>query len=200
MKLLLFSDVHISRTSCENLVRLSEEADLVIGAGDFSTFSRDCDETIGWLSGIEKPAVLVPGNSESDQELSKSCQQWPSAVVLHGKGIELNGISFFGIGGGIPVTPFGPRSYDFTEAEALKLLEDYTGGGILISHSPPEGVLDMSSARRHLGSRTIREVILERSPRLVVCGHIHESAGRSKRLGKTVVVNAGPGGLFYEYR
>jgi Icc-related predicted phosphoesterase len=114
--------------------------------------------------------------------------------------MNLYGISFFGIGGGIPVTPFGPRSYDFTEEDALELLQDYTGGGILISHSPPEGILDLSSSGKHLGSRTIREVIWERAPRLVVCGHIHESAGRTEKLGETVLVNAGPAGMFYEYK
>jgi Icc-related predicted phosphoesterase len=199
MKLLLFSDVHISRTSCTNLVRLSGEADLAIGAGDFSTFSRDCGETISLLKGIQIPAVLVPGNSESYEELADACRQWPSAKVLHGSGIRLNDIPFFGIGGGIPVTPFGPRSYDFTELEALELLRDYAGGGILISHSPPEGTLDISSSGKHLGSSAIRKIILQGSPKLVVCGHIHESAGRMAKLGQTVVINAGPEGMFYEY-
>ncbi|MBR9999529.1 MAG: metallophosphoesterase family protein [Cyclobacteriaceae bacterium] len=200
MKLLLFSDVHENRSHCENLVRMSREADLVIGAGDFGTLRRGIGKTIGWLSGINKASIIVPGNSESYEELKEASKEWPSAVVLHGTGKVLMGISFFGVGGGIPVTPFGPRSYDFSEEEAENLLIDCPEGGVLIVHSPPKGIVDISSSGQHLGSRTIRKIIMERSPSLVVCGHIHESGGRVEKLCETVVVNAGPGGMYFDFR
>ncbi len=47
-----------------------------------------------------------------------ACRNWKSAHVLDGTQIAIDGITFFGIGGGIPVTPFGSWSYDFTEKEA----------------------------------------------------------------------------------
>lgn len=199
MKLLLFSDIHTNRDHCLNLVLMSSEADLVIGAGDIGSLRRDIEKTVEWLSEIDKPAILVPGNAESYEELHDACKIWPSAVVLHGNGIERDGITFFGVGGAIPVTPFGSWSYDFSEEEAEVLLEECPVDSVLISHSPPYGILDVSARGQHLGSRAVRKMIEKKIPRLVVCGHIHESGGKMEKLGKTTVANAGPYGLYYDF-
>ena len=199
VKLLLFSDVHTNKDHCLGLVRMSRKADIVIGAGDIGSLRMGLEKTIQWLSGIEIPTLLVPGNAESFDELEKACKIWPSATVLHGTGIELEGISFFGIGGGIPVTPFGSWSFDFTEEEAEALLSKFPENGVLITHSPPEGILDLSSKGQHLGSIAVRKVIEHKFPHLVVCGHIHESGGKMEKLGNTTVVNAGPYGLYYDF-
>ena len=104
----------------------------------------------------------------------------------------------FGIGGGIPITPFGSWSYDFTEEQATELLADCPDDTVLISHSPPKNILDRSSSGLHLGSEVVRKVIMEKNPRLVVCGHIHESSGRIENYENTVVINAGPEGVIHE--
>jgi Icc-related predicted phosphoesterase len=198
MKLLLFSDIHTDKNHAQNLVNMSAKADLVIGAGDYGSLRRGINKTIQWLSEINKPTVLVSGNAESYEELKKACSQWPSATVLHGTDVERLGITFFGIGGGIPITPFGSWSYDLTEEEAAALLINCPEDAALTSHSPPEGILDVSSAGKHLGSKSIRQAIEQKSPRLVVCGHIHESGGKRYTFGETTVINAGPRGIFYE--
>ena len=199
MKLLLFSDLHSDFSAASKLVATSKDVDVVVGAGDFCVGRRGLAKIIGALAPIEKPSVLVPGNSESAEELQEACRLWPSAHVLHGSRATIGGIDFFGIGGGIPVTPFGSWSYDFTEDEAAALLRDCPSQGILVSHSPPKGLLDCSSDGRHLGSRAVRETVDIKRPILVVCGHIHASSGRRVQLESTVVVNAGPDGVVYEY-
>lgn len=198
IKLLLFSDIHLNESYCQKLVKMSGEVDIVIGAGDYGSLRMGINKTIRWLSAIEKPAILVPGNAESEKELTDACIEWPSAKVLHGKEIELQGIKFFGLGGGIPVTPFGSWSWDFSEEQAEVLLKDFPDHGVLISHSPPNGILDVSSSGKHLGSLSVRKVIEEKKPKLVVCGHIHESNGRMEKLADTIIINAGPQGVFYE--
>lgn len=198
MKMLLFSDVHLNKVYCERLCTLSEEVDVVVGAGDFGSIRRGTDECISWLSKINKPSVLVPGNAESFEELEDACCQWPMARVLHGSQTEIEGITFFGIGGGIPITPFGSWSYDFTEPEAANLLEKCSKGAVLISHSPPFGLLDVSSHGQHLGTTSVRQAVEEKSPILVVCGHIHESSGKITKLKGIDIVNAGPKGYLYE--
>ncbi len=177
---------------------MSGEVDIVVGAGDYCSLRRNLDQVIDWLSVINRPTILVPGNSESYEELMKACEDWSSAIVLHGNGLEMDGISFFGIGGGIPVTPFGSWSYDFSEEEAEDLLKDCPNHAVLISHSPPKGILDRSSIGLHLGSKTIRKTIETKSPRLVVCGHIHESGGKTAQVGGTTVLNAGPKGMIFD--
>ena len=197
MKLLLFSDLHCSTRAARSLVERAKNADIIIGAGDFGVARRRIGDTINVLRAISKPAILVPGNAESDIELRKACRSWPSAHVLHGTSITIDGITFFGLGGGIPVTPFGAWSFDLTEENAAKMLEPCPKSCVLITHSPPKGAVDVSSRGRSLGSIAIRHIIEEKTPQLVVCGHIHDCAGQHAYLGKTPVVNAGPGG--YEW-
>ena len=198
MKLLLFSDLHSDFPSAAKLVELSLKVDVVVGAGDYCLARRGLDDIIAALSPIPKPTVLVPGNAESHEELARACRSWPNASVLHGNQTTLDDVTFYGIGGGIPITPFGAWSYDFSEDEAKKMLQDLQSGGVLISHSPPKGILDMSSDGRSLGSEAVRESIGIKKPELVVCGHIHGSAGQIARVGSTNVINAGPDGIIWE--
>ena len=199
MKLLLFSDLHSNFRTAERLVELSKDVDIVVGAGDFCNVRRGLEKIIKALARIDKPAVLVPGNSESDDELAMACRSWKSAHVLHGRQTNIDGISFFGIGGGIPVTPFGSWSYDFTEDEALELMHDCPQGGVLVSHSPPKGILDLSSDGRNLGSEAVKQTVVKKKPGLVVCGHIHGSSDRMDRFEETIVINAGPRGIIHDY-
>ena len=198
MKLLAFSDLHSDFRMAAKLVELSSTVDMVVAAGDFCVARQGLDEIIATLSAIQKPTVLVPGNSESSEELLQACQLWECAHVLHGSQVTIDEVAFYGIGGGIPITPFGAWSYDFSEDEARDLLRDCPTGGVLVSHSPPWGVLDVSSGGRKLGSQAVRKTIDRKQPELVVCGHIHGSAGQIERIDKTTVINAGPRGIIWD--
>ena len=200
MKLLVFSDVHADLRAAANLVERAAEVDVVIGAGDYGMPGRGLGEMINALMKIEKPTVLVSGNCENTEELKSACRAWQNAHVLHGEQVTIEGMSFYGIGGGIPVTPFGSWSYDFSEDEASQLLTDCPSGGVLVSHSPPKGILDISSDGRSLGSTALRDAIIVKTPLLVICGHIHASAGKIDRSGKTTIINAGPGGILWKLK
>ena len=147
MKLLLFSDVHGNLDQCRQLADTAqrESVDLVIGAGDFGNLRRGLEKTIRALKAITQPTFVVPGNSESDAELQDACRLWPAATMLHGSGVTVDQVDIWGVGGGIPVTPFGAWSYDFTEAQAEQLLASCPRGAILITHSPPKGAVDADS-------------------------------------------------------
>ncbi len=198
MKLLLFSDIHSNIRAASNLVDLSDDVDVVVGAGDYCIARRGLDEIIEVLKKIKKPTVLVPGNSESKKELNTACRSWENVHVIHGSQVVIAGTPFYGIGGGIPITPFGAWSYDFTEAEALELLRDCPSAVVLVSHSPPKGILDLSPDGRNLGSDAVRETIRIKTLKLVTCGHIHGSAGRVDYSGETPIINAGPKGIVWD--
>ena len=198
MKLLLFSDLHTNVAAAQRLVELSRDAEVVIGAGDFASARRGLSIGIEVLRQIQKPTVLVPGNNESYDELVNACSGWANAHVLHGKGIELAGVPFFGIGGGIPITPFGAWSFDFSEDDATRLLSECPAGAVLVSHSPPKGAVDQSASGQSLGSTAVRDAVVRLKPRLVVCGHIHASAGQQAYINNTPVINPGPDALFVE--
>lgn len=198
MKLLLFSDVHSDLPAVADIVRRSKSVDAVVCAGDLCNAHQKLGRVVDLLKAINKPTVLVAGNNETTKELTEACVGWPSAVVLHDTGAEVLGVPFFGVGGGIPVTPFGSWSYDFNETEAEKLLAGCPAGGVLVTHSPPFGTLDVSGSGKSLGSTAIRAAMERCRPKLLVCGHIHGSGGKSEQAGDTLVVNAGPYGVVVE--
>ena len=195
MKLLLFSDLHADADAARAIAARAGEADVLVGAGDFGNVRTRLGECIDLLRSIDRPTVLVAGNNESTEELAEACRDWPSARVLHGTSATIGGVTFFGLGGGVPVTPFGAWSYDFTEEQAAALLADCPPGCVLVSHSPPKGAVDVSSRGKSLGSTAVREAVERVRPALVVCGHIHDCAGQHATVGTTPVVNAGRGGV-----
>ncbi len=197
MKLLLFSDVHCSGPSVERLVVLAAQADVLVGAGDFGTMRRGTADTLAPFRQVDRPQVFVPGNAESVEELRESVT-WPHGHVLHASGIDIEGVSFFGFGGGVPVTPFGAWSYDFSEDDATVGLEDCPAGGVMVVHSPPHGAVDVSSGGQHLGSTAILAAVQRCQPALVVCGHIHDCANQSALIDSSPVVNAGPQGIIWD--
>ncbi len=198
VKLLLFSDLHADLGATRRLVTLARNADVLVGAGDFGNLRRDVQPCIDFLAASGKPAILVAGNNESTDELVHACRHWSQATVLHGSGASVLGVSFWGLGGGVPVTPFGSWSYDFSEDEAEKLLTGCPKGAVLVSHSPPFGAVDLSSRGQHLGSRTVRDALVRVNATLTVCGHIHGSAGQVARIDGRPVVNAGPHGMLWD--
>ena len=197
MKLLAFSDLHRDLDQAARLVERSPDADVVIAAGDFASVHEGLEETIDALKPIAVPTVLVPGNNETADALRAACDGWDAATVLHGEGAEIDGAQFFGLGAGIPITPWD-WSFDLDEDEAADQLAGCPDGAVLVVHSPPKGYCDESSAGEHLGSRAILEAIEAKRPPLAVCGHIHESWGAESEIGPTRVINLGPNGTSIE--
>jgi len=197
MRILAFSDLHCDLDQAARLTEMSESADVVIGAGDFASIHNGLVETIDALSGIEKPTVLVAGNNETIEALREAAADWPAATVLHGDSTEIEGRTFYGLGGGIPVTPWD-WSFDLEETEAEARLADLPEGAVLVVHSPPKGHCDEAGGGLSLGSPAILRAIEEKQPVLAVCGHIHESWGRTSKVGETDIANLGPAGTYFE--
>jgi uncharacterized protein len=193
VKVLAFSDVHRDGRQAQKLADMADKVDVVIAAGDFASVHRGITSVIDMLVVIEKPTVLVPGNNETDQALREACEGWKAATVLHGEGTEVDGVLFFGLGGGVPETPWD-WSFDLSEEEAEVKLAACPEGAVLVVHSPPKGYLD----GRDLGSEAILRTIEEKHPPLAVCGHIHECGGEETTIGPTRLLNAGPDGIVVE--
>ena len=195
MRLLAFSDIHRDLNQARRIAEMAADADVVVAAGDFGSIRRWVAELIDMLVVIETPTVLVPGNNESLEELRDACGGWRAASVLHGSGVEIGGVSFWGIGGGIPTTPW-PWSWDLTEEEASSLLSSCPDAvDVMVLHSPPRGYLD---GPRSLGSSALLSAVERVQPRVAVCGHIHECAGEETAVGETRLFNLGLEGRFIE--
>ena len=197
MRILAFSDLHRDLSQAANLVEMSGEADVVIGAGDFASIHEGLTETIGALASIEAPTILVPGNNETEDALREAAAGWAAATVLHGGGTEIDGVEFYGLGAGIPETPWD-WSFDLDEGAAAEKLAACPEDSVLVLHSPPRGHCDTNGSGDHFGSEALLRVIEEKQPRLAVCGHIHESWGCERLIGQTPVRNLGPTGTWIE--
>jgi Icc-related predicted phosphoesterase len=197
MRVLAFSDLHCDLGQATELVRMSGDAEVVIGAGDFASVHEGLGRTLDALAAIEAPTLLVPGNNETEDELRSAAEPWSGATVLHGASIEIDGTMFYGLGAGIPITPWD-WSFDLSDAAAEPLLAKCPDGAVMIVHSPPQGHVDLSGAGQHLGSAAILAAIETKQPPLAVCGHIHESWGEESKVGPTRVVNLGPGGTWFD--
>jgi uncharacterized protein len=197
VRVLAFSDLHRDLAQAAKLVEMSADADVVIGAGDFASVHEGLDEMIGALSAIEAPTVLVPGNNETEEALRAASAGWEAATVLHGGGTTIDGVEFFGLGAGVPVTPWD-WSFDLDDEAAAAMLAPCPRGAVLVLHSPPQGHCDTAGNGMHFGSEALLRAIEEEAPRVAVCGHIHESWGCESRIGETPVHNLGPAGAWLE--
>jgi Icc-related predicted phosphoesterase len=197
VRILAFSDLHRDLEQGARLVEMSADADVVIGAGDFASMHEGLEETIGALATIETPTVLVPGNNETVDALREATASWSAATVLHGEGTTIEGTEFYGLGAGIPVTPWD-WSFDLDDEAATEMLAACPGAAVLVLHSPPKEHCDSAGGGGNFGSPALLHAIKEKRPRLAVCGHIHESWGCESRVGETPVRNLGPKGTWLE--
>jgi len=199
VKILAFSDLHRDLKRGAKLAEMAREADVVIGAGDFASMHEGLEETIDVLAEIATPTVLVPGNNETDEALREACSGWSAATVLHGGGASIGGVEFYGLGAGVPRTPW-EWSFDLDEETATVKLTHCPENAVLVVHSPPYGHCDANGSGDHFGSRAILRTTEDKAPRLVVCGHIHESWGKKSRVGRVPVHNLGPKGTWLEVK
>jgi uncharacterized protein len=188
VKLLAFSDLHRDFEQARQLASDAAEVDLVLAAGDFASIHRGLDETLAPLREIDTPTLLVPGNNETEAALREACVGWEAAMVLHGEGTEIDGTAFWGLGAGVPITPWD-WSFDLDEDRAAEMLAGCPEGAVLVLHSPPKGHVD-----KGLGSEAILRAIERVRPPVAVCGHIHECWGQESVIGSSRVLNLGPAG------
>jgi Icc-related predicted phosphoesterase len=195
VRILAFSDLHRDLTQAAALVEMSADADLVIGAGDFASVHEGLEETITALAPIETPTILVPGNNETADALRAAAGGWDAATVLHGEGLTFDGVEFFGLGAGIPTTPWD-WSFDLSEEDAATMIAPAPAGCVLVLHSPPKGHCD--GPGEGFGSPALLSAIEEKRPRLAVFGHIHEAWGCTSEAGGAPLHNLGPSGTWLE--
>ena len=141
------------------------------------------------LASLNDKMVCVPGNNETLEAL----QNATDALVLHGQVVDLDVVTVAGIGCAIPpLPPTQWNSYDLSEEEAETILLEMRSADILVTHSPPKGLVDAHATLGSLGSVAVRGWIKEHEPELVFCGHVHDCWGQSGDIGFSNIHNLGP--------
>ncbi len=185
MKILLVSDVHSRFRSLDEILK-SIDFDLLLLSGDITDFSvSDVFRADEVVSKYVDECYAVHGNCDYEDVLNLDLD---AIRFIHGKSVRVDDFVLHGLGGST-FTPFNtPSEYPESELEAVLKSLDYSDRNILLSHTPPKGILDLTYTGVHAGSSSVRKYMEKFE--LVLCGHIHEAYGVHK--GSAVVVNPGP--------
>ena len=103
----------------EILPEAAEGADAVVLAGDLTHLGgyKEAEVLLAPLFSIGLPLLAVAGNMEYEGVRRYIGEK---EIDIHGRGVELNGVGFMGLGGGTP-SPFH-SPWELTDEEARPLL------------------------------------------------------------------------------
>lgn len=112
--------------------------------------------------------------------------------VLDGEVVELGGLRFGFVGGGLRTEYRTPYEID-DDTYAAKVAA-IGAVDVLCCHIPPaipELLYDTVARRFERGSEAVLEAIHETAPRYVLFGHVHQPLAHRHRIGRTECVNVG---------
>lgn len=187
MKLAIISDTHGRH---ENLGILS--GDILIHCGDFEQISKQDGKAIekidAWFGRQEFEHVLcIGGNHDRSLEAAVRTQKQPfrNAIYLQDAEFVYKGLKFYGA----PWVPALSNHAFYANGLALnqawaKIPNDVD---VLITHTPPADILDVSSKGRSLGCSSLARRLKTMSPTVHCFGHVHASSGNLTKKGTTYV-------------
>jgi Icc-related predicted phosphoesterase len=193
LRIVAISDTHGSHRN----VKLPD-GDVLIHAGDFTVsyrgydiaVIRDFDEWLGQQPHRRK--VVVPGNHDryfADYPLPAR-ELIQNAEIKQDEVFAIGDLTFY-------MSPWTPKFHsDFWKfhrnrgSEMLQMWEKIpTGIDVLVTHGPPENILDLVDGV-HAGDEMLRREVLQRvKPRVHIFGHIHPGYGTIP-YGRTQFYNA----------
>jgi Icc-related predicted phosphoesterase len=200
VKILIFSDIHGDIGAVERVA--AQPADVYIAAGDLGTFGRDLERPAEVLGPLGSRVWLLPGNHETHEQTRALCQKF-GFVDFHRQVRRVEsarGAIYFAGLGYSNITPFNTPG-EYSEEEIAQALAAFDGIRplYLIIHFPPLGTkLDEFAPGKHAGSPALRAWVEREQPAYLFCGHIHETAGLTDRLGVTECRNVGKRGYTLE--
>lgn len=204
MKIVLISDTHGLHKSMLHL--LPERADVLIHAGDCTNIGNQNDvrEFMYWFQNLKgfDTKIFIAGNHDwafekkpawlreliNEENLSQS-----DVVYLEEEEFILQSpefsrpLKFYG-------SPYQPRFFDWAFNVDRDKMNVYweripRDTDVLITHTPPQGILDLTLHGDRTGCSYLKCHIEQIKPALHIFGHIHEGYGYTT-MGNTLFINA----------
>ena len=188
MRLVLLSDTHGLHDHL-----LVPDGDVLIHAGDFTLHGdlAEVREFDNFLARMPHPHKLViAGNHDFcfENNPDEARKLLRNALYLEDSGCEIGGYYFWG-------SPWQPWFMDMAfnldsetalgkKWEAIPAATD-----VLITHTPPRGILDLTSLGEEVGCSALAQALQSHDLLVHVFGHIHEGYG-IYRHDTTTYVNA----------
>lgn len=195
MKIFAFADMHGNLPVMRRIKHMVQhhKPDLIIAAGDFTVFESHIQQVMSWMRSLGAPVYVIPGNHETDEITGMLCKKH-GLVFAHKKLFRILGTTFLFHGGG----GFASRDREFQALWRKKEKQLQKAQKLVfVTHAPPYGTA-LDKVYGHVGNRDYREFILKhKNCVLAISGHIHETAGKSQKLGKALIVNPGPAGKVF---
>ena len=187
MKLVIVSDSHGRHEDLGTL-----RGDLLIHCGDsgngFTRHADDVDRLDAWFGQQRFDRILCIGGNHDFEIQARAERGGPvfrNAEYLQDQAYEYRGVRFYG-------SPWTPElvnwAFNLDDDELRnrwELIPDEVE--VLITHTPPFGILDRNSSGRNCGCRKLQRRLLDLHPRIHCFGHIHASAGTTSMNGTTFV-------------
>ncbi|MFQ6123285.1 MAG: metallophosphoesterase [Candidatus Heimdallarchaeota archaeon] len=165
------------------------------------------------LKRIRKPIILTFGNTDTPEVIGKIIQLADSEDNIYflqtGESLDLAGLQIVAIGGATyqPSNRGFTCPYDYEERQFAKLIDKTEKilakfpkeKSILLTHEAPFNTCTdrLLHLNRHMGSKSLLNLIRTMQPLIHCCGHFHESQGACM-IRETTLIN--PGALTnYEY-
>lgn len=196
MKFLTFVDLHEDKAVLRELVKRAskDDIDFIVCAGDISTFGRGMKFILRQFDKIGKKFYIIPGNHESPKELNEALTEFSNCIGFHCNTFTKGDYIFLG---------YGTDGFSLEDPEFRKVARNWYSKYkdkkiILVTHGPPFGTnLDIIE-EKHVGNKDYRKFIERIKPKIVIAGHLHETAGAMDTIDKTKLVNPGWEGMVIE--
>jgi Icc-related predicted phosphoesterase len=194
MKVLAISDKVLSQMEKPDFVQKQyADTELIISCGDLPAPYVDLIASL-----LNCPLFFVRGNHDLNYGPGR-----PGGDDLHRKILDFRGMSFAGLEG-CPRYNRDPVQYTESEmlvmtlglapAMLLRRLRHGHGVDVMVTHSPPRGIHDLTD-RPHQGFRSLRRLIQWYRPRYLLHGHVDTWDRRRPTVTQfagTEVINVNP--------
>jgi len=204
MKLYCISDTH----TFHRQLQLPNNIDVLIHAGDVSNvkdvYRNEAEvlDFIEWYGNLPiSYKIMIAGNHDGSIErklVTREFIESKGIIYLEHESVEIEGFKIFG-------SPYSPTFFDWYFMKARDKLSRYwdeipEDTDILITHTPPKGILDLSYDRdgklEYCGCSALMKKVMKVQPKFHIFGHIHDCEGvrnqgiRSFQGCQTIFINA----------
>ncbi len=161
MRILACADLHGHPERIARVRSLVAEhaPEVVLLPGDLTHAGRG-EDALALLGDLPVPTLAVSGNMDGPRAVAEIAAR---GRLLGDEPVVIAGVSFG-----------GPHVRERCD--------------VLVTHEPPAGTLDRAWSGQHIGARRVRDLVARLRPRVLTCGHVHESPGIA-RVGETLVIN-----------
>lgn len=191
MKILHLSDTHSRHRSLGDM----PEADVVVHSGDFCVVGTEAEaiDFLNWFCDLPYTHKIFICGNHDDCLYGANISGLDSNVhYLCNSGIEIDCVKFYGM----------PMFMDecVTDRQERNIKRIPADIDVLITHSPPCGILDLDDDINY-GDELLLTKVVEVQPQLHLFGHIHARHGIVKEHGITfsngAMMNSDYSGLSY---